>query len=104
MTQGAKKEVFGHFLELGSLDRLHIAYCDIAKQSSRFGDVVTQVFHVDHSIITSRWYQMTCFDPFLAIFLSFVHWIDFILHILIVLNGLYDLVMVSLMLSIINYA
>ena len=28
MIQRAKKEVFGHFLEFGLLDRLDIAYCD----------------------------------------------------------------------------
>ena len=28
MIQMAKKEAFGHFLELGLLDRLDIAYCD----------------------------------------------------------------------------
>ena len=52
MPKSAKNEVFGHFIEFGPLDRLHIAYCDIAKQSSRFGDVVTQVLHLDHSIMT----------------------------------------------------
>ena len=31
MIQRAKKEVFGHFLELGLLDRLDIAYCDSTK-------------------------------------------------------------------------
>ena len=96
MIQRVKKEVFGHFLELGSLDRLHIAYCDIAKQSSRFVDVVTQVFYVDHSIMTSRWYQMTCFDQFFTIFSSLVHWVDFVLHILIRLDGLHDLLILSL--------
>ena len=28
MIQSAKKEVFGHFLEFGLLDRVNIAYCD----------------------------------------------------------------------------
>ena len=96
MIQRLKKEVFGHFLELGSLDRLHIAYCDIAKHSSRFGDVVTQELHLDHSIMTLRWYRMTCFDQFFTIFSSLVHWIDFVLHILILLDGLHDLLIVSL--------
>ena len=31
MTQRAKKEVFGHFLEFGLLDWLDIAYCDSTK-------------------------------------------------------------------------
>ena len=29
MIQIAKKEVFGHFLEFGLLDRLDIAYCEL---------------------------------------------------------------------------
>ena len=36
---GQKKEVFGHFLEFGVLDRLDIAYCDSAKCFSTFGNV-----------------------------------------------------------------
>ena len=31
MVQRAQKEVFGHFLEFGLLDRLDIAYCDSTK-------------------------------------------------------------------------
>ena len=39
-----------------------------------------------------------------AIFSRLVHAIDLILHIMVVLNGLYDLAVVSLMFCIINYA
>ena len=39
MIQRAKKEVFGHFLEFGLLDRLDIAYCDRTKCFTTFGNV-----------------------------------------------------------------
>ena len=39
MIQGAKKEVFGHFLEFGLLDRHDIAYCDRTKCFPTFGNV-----------------------------------------------------------------
>ena len=39
MIQIAKKEVFGHFLEFGLLDRLDIAYCDSTKCFPTFGNV-----------------------------------------------------------------
>ena len=39
MIQRAKKEVFGHFLEFGLLDRLDIAYCDSTKCFPTFGNV-----------------------------------------------------------------
>ena len=68
MIQRAKKEVFGHFLESGWSERFHIAYFGFAKQSPGFGNGIAHVLHLDHSIITLRWYKMTCFDQFLAIF------------------------------------
>ena len=37
MAQRAKKEVFGHFLEFGLLDRPGIAYCDRTKCFPSFG-------------------------------------------------------------------
>ena len=39
MIQRAKKEVFGHFLEFGLLDRLDIADCDSTKCFPTFGNV-----------------------------------------------------------------
>ena len=39
MIQRAKIEVFGHFLEFGLLDRLDIAYGDIIKCFSTFGNL-----------------------------------------------------------------
>ena len=39
MIQKPKKEVFGHFLEFGLLDRLDIAYCDRTKCFPTFGNV-----------------------------------------------------------------
>ena len=83
--------VYGHFLEFGKSNRLYIAYFDCSKWSSRFGNGLAYVSHLDHSIITLRWYKTTCFDQFLAIFSSLVHRIDFILHISIVLSGVYYL-------------
>ena len=90
MIQRDNKEVFGHFLEFGWSDWFQIAYLGFAKQSWGFGFGVTHVLHLDHSIITSRWYKMTYFDQFLTIFSSLVHWVDFVLHILILLKGLHD--------------
>ena len=31
MIQRAKKDVFGHFMDFGLLERLYIAYCDTIK-------------------------------------------------------------------------
>ena len=38
MIRIAKNEVFGRFLEFGTLDRLDIAYFDRTKLCSRFGN------------------------------------------------------------------
>ena len=38
MIQRRKEEVFGHFLELGLLDRLDNAYCDSTKCFPRLGN------------------------------------------------------------------
>ena len=45
MQKRAKIEVFGHFIEFGPLDRLHIVYLDSDKQSSHLGHVVSHVMH-----------------------------------------------------------
>ena len=84
--------VFYHFLKFGPLGRLHIAYFDCAKWSSRFVNSITRVLHLNHSIITLLWFKRICFDQFLVIFSSLVLWIDFILHISIQVSGLRDLV------------
>ena len=54
MIQIAKKEVFGHFLGLGLLDRLDIAYCDSTKMFSN----IWQPYHImkDHSKITKIYF------------------------------------------------
>ena len=39
MVQRAQKEVFGHFLEFGLLDRLDVAYCDSTKCLPTFDNV-----------------------------------------------------------------
>ena len=72
--------------------KLHIAFFDSAKWSSRFVDSITRVLHLNHSIITLLWFKRTCFDQFLVIFSSLVLSIDFILHISIHVSGLHDLV------------
>ena len=45
MQKSAKNEVFGHFIEIGPVDWLYIAYFDSAKQSPRFDHVITHVLH-----------------------------------------------------------
>ena len=72
--------VFGHFLQFGQSDQLHIAYFDVPKQCSWFGNGIKQFLRLDHSLITLRWHKMTCFHQFWAIFLSLDHRINFILH------------------------
>ena len=52
MIQRAKKEVFGHFLDFGLLDRLNIAYFDSAKQSLRFDHVISQSVYNQLCIIS----------------------------------------------------
>ena len=83
--------VYDYFLEFGKSDRLYIAYFDCSKWSWRVGNGVAHFLHLDHSIIMLRRYRNTCFDQFFAIFSSLVHRIDFILHISIVLSGVYYL-------------
>ena len=87
--------VYSQYLEFGLLYRLHIAYFDSSKWSLPFGNGITHVWHLDHSIITLWWDITTCFDQFLASFSSLIYRINFILYILIVLNGLHHLVMIS---------
>ena len=40
-----KIEIFGHFNEFGTSDRVEIAYFDSTKQSSRFGHGISHVLH-----------------------------------------------------------
>ena len=40
-----KIEIFGHFIEFGTTDRVEIAYLDSTKQSSRFGLGISHVLH-----------------------------------------------------------
>ena len=136
MIQNAKKEVFGHFLDLGLLDWLDIAYYDRTKCVSTFGNTtrswrIIQKFHesiFEWSKVPKEvfrhylefglldWLDITfddrtiCFLTFadttrswriiqksqrsifvcsqvlkmrfLAIVLSFVSWIDLVLHIM----------------------
>ena len=91
MIQSAKKEVFGHFLEFVLLDRLDIAYCDRTKCFPAFGNVTRSWRSIQKS-------QKSIFDwskvpkkRFLAIFRSWVCWIDLILQIVIELNVLWHL-------------
>ena len=87
--------VYSQYIEFGLLYRLHIAYFDSSKWSLPFGNGVVHMSHLDHSIITLLQDKTTCFDQFLARFSSLIYRINFILHILIVLNGVHDLVMIS---------
>ena len=64
MIQRAKTEGFGHFLGFGLLDRLDIAYSYSSKQSLRCSNGITDVLHLDHSVIMIRCYKMTCFEGF----------------------------------------
>ena len=86
MIQRAKKEVFGHFLEFGLLDRLDIADCDSTKCFPTFGNVTRSWRIIQRSQISIFEWSKRPKMRFLAIFLSWVCWIDLILHIVIVLN------------------
>ena len=86
MIQRAKKEVFGHFLEFGLLDRIDIACCDSTKCFPTFGNITGSCR------INQKSKNAVLNDPksqkksFLAIIWSLVCWIDLISHIVIVLN------------------
>ena len=82
----SQKEVFGHFLEFGLLDRLHIAYCDSIKCFPTFGSF-TRSWRIIQKVqeCIFEWSK----EPkkwFLVIFCSWVCWIDLMLHIVKVLN------------------
>ena len=88
MIQTPKKEVFGHFLEFGLLDRLDIAYCERIKCFPTFGNVTRSWRIIQRSQKCIFEWSKRPKKRFLAIFLSSVWWIDSILHIVIVLNVL----------------
>ena len=81
-----KKEVFGHFLDLGLLDWLDIAYYDRTKCGSTVGNTTRswRIIQKSHKSIF-EWSKVPKMS-FLAFILSLVCWIDLILHIVIVLN------------------
>ena len=86
MIQRAKKEVFGHFLEFGMLDRVDIAYCDSTKCFPTFGNVTRSWKIIQRSQKCIFGWSKRPKNRFSAIFLSLVCWIDLILHIVIELN------------------
>ena len=86
MIQRAKKEVFGHFLEFGLLDRLDIAYCDSTKCFPTFGNITRSWRIIQRSLKCIFEWSKEPKNRFSAIFWSLICWIDLILHIMIVLN------------------
>ena len=86
MIQRAKKEVFGHFLEFGLLDRLDIAYYDSTKWFPTFHNVTSSWRIIQKSQKCIFEWSKEPKMRFLAIFWSLVCWIDLILHIVIELN------------------
>ena len=83
MIQNAKKEVFGHFLDLGLLDWLDIAYYDRTKCGSTVGNTTRswRIIQKRHKSIF-EWSEVPKMR-LLAIILSLVCWIDLILHMMI---------------------
>ena len=86
MIQRAKKEVFGHFLEFGLLDRLDIAYCDSTKCFPTFCNIVSSWGIIQRSQKCIFEWSKEPKRRVLAIFWSLDCWIDLILHIVLVLN------------------
>ena len=82
----SQKEVFGHFLEFGLLDRLDIAYCDSTKCLPTFGNVTRSSWIIQKSLKCIFEWSKEPKRRFLAIFSSLVCRIDLILHIVVVLN------------------
>ena len=87
MIQTPKKEVFGYFLEFGLLDRLDIAYYERTKCFPIFSKT-TRSWRI---IQKSKKCIFELFnDPkkrFLAIILTYLSWVNLILHMVIVQNG-----------------
>ena len=83
MIQRAKKEVFGHFLDLGLLDRLDIAHCDCTKCFPTLGNVTRSWMIIQRSQKCIFEWSKRPKKRFLAIFWSLV---CLILHIVILLN------------------
>ena len=83
MIQSAKKEVFGHFLDLGLLDWLDIAYYDKTRCVSTFGNTTRSWRIIQKSLKCIFEWSKVPKIRFLAIILSLVCWIDLILHMMI---------------------
>ena len=83
MIQGAKKEVFGHFLVFGLFD---IAYCDITKCLPTSGNINRSWRIVQRSQKFIFEWSKEPKNTFLAIFWSLDCLIGMILHIVIVLD------------------
>ena len=83
MIHKAKKEVIGHFLNLGLLDWLDIAYHDRTKCVLSF-DNTTRSWRIIRKSLKCifEWFEVPKMR-FLAIILSLVCWIDLILHMMI---------------------
>ena len=94
MIQSAKKGIFGHFLDLGLLDWLDIAYYGRSKCVPSFGNTTRSWRIIQGSKIIFEW-SIEPKNKFLAIFWSLVCWIDLILHIMIVQNASQRLAMVT---------
>ena len=79
MIQSAKKEVFGHFLDLGLLDWLDIAYYDRTKCGSTVGNTTRswRIIQKRHKSIF-EWSKVPKMR-FLAFILSLVCWIALIM-------------------------
>ena len=86
MIQRAKNEVFGRFLEFGPLDRLDIAYCGSTKCFPTLSNITRSWWIIQRLQKCIFEWSKEPKKRFLTIFWSLVCWIDFILHILIVLN------------------
>ena len=83
MIQGAKKEVFGHFLVFGLFD---IAYCDITKCLPTSGNITRSWRIIQRSQKCIFEWSKEPKNTFLAIFWSLDCLIGMILHIVIVLD------------------
>ena len=88
MIQSVKKEVFGHYPDLGVLDQLDIAYCDTTKCFLTIGNVTRSLRIIQKPRKCIFEWATEPKIRFSAIFRRLACWIDLVLHIVIVLNVL----------------
>ena len=86
MIQRAKKEVFGPFPDFGLFDRLGNADFDSTKCFPRFGNITRswRIIQKSKKCLFER--PKVPKKRFLAVFWTYVIWIDLILHIMIETN------------------